>query len=297
MSLIESYTPDYVLRLQQSQRACSCAGCFSASPLVQLRWKNQVRHSAVPGCDSAAREIICHDNALQLYLDEAVAENLPKLCSELSMVNHCCLRLLRVNQSDPCFFLFQLGRFLTNIQHRENGQSPAALMDELLHPVQLRQSAAEFSAGSTEEGCKMAALRALGQLKIRANIAGHNHETLSQQLSVLAASSDDGLRQHLCSLQQQSRNWQALPRILTRFLGYELYHNVFPGSNVAEWQFAFADLCQHFFQLKMLYALGMQLNLPLDKRNTSALFAAWQRARPQRVFTANPTVYGTALLK
>ena len=297
MSLIESYTPDYVLRLQQNQRACSCAGCFNASPLVQLRWKNQVRHSAVLSCDSAAREILCHDKFLQLHIGEAVAENLPKLCSALSVVNQCCLRLLTVNQADPCFFLFQLGRFLTKIQQRQKDKSPGMLMDELLQPVQLRQSAAEFSGARIEEGCKMAALRTLGQLKIQANIAAQNSEALSQRLSILAASSDDCLQQHLRSLQQQSLGWQALPQILTNFLGYELYHNVFPGSNVAEWQFAFADLCQHLFQLKMLGALCMQLNLPLDTSNISALFAAWQRARPQRVFTANPAVFGMALLK
>lgn len=297
MNLIESYTPDYVLRLQQSQRACSCAGCFNASPLVQLRWKNQVRHSAVLSCDRAAREILCHDKFLQLHIGEAAAENLPTLCSELNVVNQCCLRLLTVSQAHPCFFLFQLGRFLTKIQQRQKGKSPIMLMDELLHPVQLRQSVAEFSGIRIEEGCKMAALRALGQLKIQANIAAQNSEALSQQLSFLTASPDDCLQQHLRSLQQQSLGWQALPRILTNFLGYELYHNVFPGSNVAEWQFAFADLCQHFFQLKMLCALSMQLNLPLDTSNISALFAAWQRARPQRVFTANPAVFGVALLK
>lgn len=297
MSLIESYTPDYVLRLQQNQRACSCAGCFNASPLVQLRWKNQVRHSAVLSCDSAAREILCHDKFMQLHIGEAVAENLPKLCSALSAVNQCCLRLISVNQADPCFFLFQLGRFLTKIQQRQTGKSWETLMDELLHPTQLRQSAAEFAVGRVEERCKMAALRTLGRLKIEASISAQSSEALSQQLSILAASSDACLQQHLRSLQQQKPGWQALPRILTNFLSYELYHNVFPGSNVAEWQFAFADLCQHFFQLKMLCALYTQLDLPPDTGNISALLAAWQRARPQRVFTANPGVFAVALLK
>lgn len=297
MSLIESYMPDYVLRLQAIPHACGCAGCFNASPLVQLRWKNQVRHSAVLSCDSAAREILCHDKFLQLHIGEAIAENLPPLCSELRAVNQCCLQLLTVNQADPCFFLFQLGRFLTKMQQRQKGKSGLTLMDELLHPGQQRQSAAEFSEGKNGAGCKMAALRTLGQLNIQANIAGHYSEALSRQLSILALSSDDCLQHHLRSLQQQSLGWQALPRILANFLGYELYHNVFPGSNSAEWQFAFADLCQHFFQLKMLCALCMQLNVPLDTVNISALFAGWQRARPQRVFTANPAVFGIALLK
>ncbi len=297
MSLIKSYMPDYVLRLQQGQHSCCCAGCQGSLPRVQLRWKNQVRHSAVLSCDRVAREILCHDQPLYLHVDEAVAENLPEFCSELRTVNQCCLRLLAGSQNNACFSLFQLGLFLRKIDERQQGKSWLTLADELLQPNRQRQSAVEFSRSSMDEGCKLAALRALGQLHIQANTDAQHQAALSQQLHMLANVSDDCLQQQLHSLEQQNAGLQTLSPVLTNFLGYEIYHNVFPGRDVATWQSAFADLCQHFFQLKMLFALCITLDLPLDDNSISALSAGWQRARPQRVYTANPGDFGMALLK
>lgn len=300
MSTIESFTPDYVLHLQGVQHDCCCCGCHSASPLLQLRWKNQVRHSAVFGCDRVARTILFQRHALSMHIGEAVAENLPELNTRLQSLNHSCLRLLQAAPGDLSLKLYTLGLFII----RAAKDSLADKLD-LLAGVYLKQGiqrriARAFKAFSSAEEYKVRALRTLSRLPLDVSLDPPDRLTLKQTLQQMATLSDEALQTRLGRLEKGRELGDFLQTQQTAFINfllYQLYHNVFPGHARADWAAAYAGLCQHFFCLKMLCALGQQQQLVLDEENISALFAAWHRVAPRHSFHDNPLLAGISLLK
>ncbi|WP_158784513.1 hypothetical protein [Pantoea sp. BAV 3049] len=300
MNTTESFTPDYVLHLQGVQHDCCCCGCHSASPLLQLRWKNQVRHSAVFGCDQVARTILFQRHSLSMHIGEAVAENLPELNKRLLILNHSCLRLLEGVRGDLSLKLYTLGLFIMKAAKESPTEKPGSLVEVYLRQGIQRRIARAFEAFSSDEEYKIMALRTLSQLPLEVSLDPLSRMVLQQTLQQMAALPDEMLQIRLNGLEKRcelAEFLQAQQTAFINFLLYQLYHNVFPGHSRADWTAAYAGLCQHFFCLKMLCALSLQQQLVLDEENISALFAAWHRVAPRHSFHDNPLLAGISLLK
>ena len=77
MELIEHYQPEYVIRFNARQEACTCPACEDASgewPKTCITLGNQQRESLNAACESAAREILLNPDAFMLHAGEVEAD-------------------------------------------------------------------------------------------------------------------------------------------------------------------------------------------------------------------------------
>lgn len=299
MSTTKSYTPGYVVHLQGVKHNCACCGCHSTSPLLQLRWKNQVRHSAVFGCEQVARTVLFRHRSLSMHIGEAAAENLPEMSRQLQSLNQSCLRLLENMPGNISLKLYALGLFIIRTARETSAEQFDSLTDRYLkRGIQLRMARA-FKVFSGEQ-YKMLSLRTLCEAQLDVSSDTPERLILQRRLHQMAMLSDRARRVQLIALEKQAESGGLLAShqaAFFNFLNYQLYHTVFPGRLRGDRAAAYAGLCQHFFCLKMLCALSLQLRLALDENSISALFAAWHRVAPRHAFHDNPIPAGVSLLK
>jgi len=276
------WTPDYVTRLRQNIHRCSCPGCDSASPLLQFRWKNHVRHSADISCRRAAAEILCLTASCTIAFSEDAAEHLPALPAESLWMNQRCLRLFAVFQDNPVLLLYVLGRFI-----REAGRlAPSrreALLETWLQPDARQRLIDDFIRQPQGTGYPSAALNSLHKLPLSALAAGDARLPKWEEIRRM---NEAELRQSWTKLQKASGlRREEQRKILGNYLFYELCHTIFPGNSPAEWENNFARLCQRLLSLNLLL-----LVLPPDygKESVSALLAASLYAARVKTFAGSP---------
>lgn len=261
------WTPDYVLRLRQNIHRCGCPGCDSASPLLQFRWNNHVRHSADISCNRAAAEILSLTAPCVLTLSEDLAEHLPALSAERLQMNQHCLRLFDAFRAEPALLLYVLHGFIRQCGPLDVGQR-AVLAQTWLRPTARRQLAHDFCRQHDENGYPPIAPQSLEKLPIWSLV---DNDIRLQHLVALRHMPEEALRQ---TWREQQSAGGAQQKILSNFLFYELCHNFFPGHPVAEWENNFVRLCQRVISLRLLLAA---IPPEQDKESLCALFAASHR--------------------
>ncbi|MGY4566330.1 hypothetical protein ACVWZ0_003736 [Erwinia sp. TECH1] len=269
------WTPDYVLRLRQNIHLCGCSGCDGASPLLQFRWNNHVRHSADISCNRAAAEILSLTASCTLSVSEDLAEHLPELSAERLQMNQHCLRLFAAFRTEPVLLLYALYGFI-----RQSGpldpERRAALLETWLQPAGRQRLVQDFCLQQDEHGFPPVAGQRLEALPIWLLV---DSDARLHKLKAMRKKGEETLRQTWRGLQKAS---SARRKILGNFLFYELCHNFFPGHLVPDWENNFADLCRRALSLLLLLTA---VSPELDKESLSALFAASHRAARREAFS------------
>lgn len=299
MNTIESYTPEFVLRLKQNADPCHCPCCQRQPSTVTLRWQNQIRHSALLDCDRAAREILCREDAFILHGDRSEKPNARPLDPRLQALNQAAINLAISGDASPEQVLYTLGVLISKSSQLSEPQQIEALGDELIGLMQQGMMAQAFEQLPVIDTSKLAALKALSRCELDASLDPLTGMTLILKLNDINVMTSDYLQDTLQELEQApqlAEFMQSHRSVFLNVLLYAFYHDVFPGENESAWEQQFYRLCQHFFSVKMLCAIFVHSEMMLDDETIAALFAAWQRA-PEVAASDNPLLAGISLLR
>lgn len=297
--MIECYTPQFVLRLQQNTEKCGCAGCRHQPFLVSRRWQAQVRHSARLGCDRAAREILCHDDAFVLHCGQTEQREATPLDPCQQAMNQAAITLTVATDADPDVILYAVGILISKSRQHTSPTEIAALGDDLVGLLAQGVMQQAFAQLPVIDRWKLAELRSLSRSELDADLDPLTGMTLVLKLNEINVMATAYLRDELQSLEQDPRLaifMQSHRSVFINVLLYEFYHYVFPGADGETRELQYQRLCRRYFNLKMLCALFVQNDLPLDDETLSALFAAWQRT-PEVADSDNPLLAGISLLR
>lgn len=299
MNTIESYTPEFVLRLEQNAEDCHCPCCQRQPSMVTLRWQNQIRHSALLDCDRAAREILCRDDAFVLHGNHSEKPNARPLDPRLQALNQAAINLTISGDASPEQILYTLGVLISKSSQLSEPQQITALGDELVGLMQQGMMAQAFEQIPMINTSKLAALKALSRSELDASLDPLTGMTLVLKLNDINVMTSHYLQDTLAELEQATQLagfMQSHRSVFLNVLLYAFYHHVFPGEDECAWEQQFYRLCLHFFSLKMLCAIFVHSELMLDDEAIAALFAAWQRV-PEVAVSDNPLLAGISLLR
>ncbi|WP_034943396.1 hypothetical protein [Erwinia oleae] len=300
MNVVESYTPGYVLRLQENTDPCGCPFCRSQPALVSLRWQNQVRHSAHPGCDRAAHAVLCHDDAFLLHQGETRSDAVVPLSEKLEKCNQGCINLLINSDADLNVRLYTLGIFISKARQLDDAAAIGALADQLESLLAEGEMAKAFAQLPPINKYKLAALRALSESELEADLDPLSGMMLVLKMNELKVMSDSYLEESLYELENSAELaafMQSHSRLFVNYLLWECYHNVFPGEATDAWEKNFYRLCLTVFSMRMLCAIFLQNEIEPDDAVQSALFAAWQRAATEKNAGEPALLIGLSLLQ
>ena len=300
MNFVESYTPEYVLRLQQDKTACDCQSCQQQPLLLTRYWQNQVRHSAQLSCDRAAQEILCNSNAFTLHQGEEVTTGETLLTPCQQAINQGCINLLVCSDADINILLYTLGIFISKVMPLKQPEHIQNIEQELRVMLQQGIMAQAFDQLPEIGNYKLTALRALSESNLDARLDPLTGMTLVLTLNELKVLSNDYLAQSLQELEQtltQNPPGQIARDIWLNALLYQCYHHAFPGTDSADWALRFWQLCQSWFSINLLSALFLQHQLTLSEENIAALFAAWQRLPAGEPPLAEALLVGLSLIR
>lgn len=294
------YTPHFVTHMSAQHWACHCSGCKGEKPLQQLRWREEVRNSALLSCDGAAAGILTDSTAFDLQHVSAEAHEDPLLCPRQQMLNQQAIFLLANEEACMEEKLYATGVLLSKCQTLESPEEIQQVGEELLMLMNSGLLAEAFATLPAIDMYPLAALRQLGTLELDADLDPLNGMTLVMKLNELASLSDDHLLPLLSELRsdslvqsfmhQQSDLWR-------NYLLWHAYHGMFPGSDAAQWESAFQQLCQRVFGIKVILSLLLLEQCELDDNTLAALFAAWERQPLPALSEDNALLVGLSLLK
>ncbi len=269
------WTPDYVLRLRQNIHCCRCPGCNGASPLLQFRWNNHVRHSADISCNRAAAEILSLTAPCVLTFSHDLAEHLPAVSHERLQMNHHCLQLFEAYRNDPALLLYVLHGFIHQCRPLDPTRR-AALAQDWLKITARQRLEQDFCRQYGEKGYPPLVLQKGENLPME----GVVDQDVRLQKWIERRDRPEETRGQ--TEWEQHRASSAQQKILTNFLFYELCHNFFPGHPVEEWENNFTRLCQRVRNLLLLLAA---IPPEQDKESVCALFATSLRAARKETFS------------
>lgn len=298
MNTANSYTPEYVTRLQAQPWQCRCAGCNGDKPLTHLRWREEQRVSAELRCDSAASAILFDADAFALQHTLAAALDAPALCTRLQMINQQAIFLLGNQDAPMAEKLYATGVLLSKCQPLQDAEKIQRVGEEMLMLMNSGLLAEAFAALPPIDAYPLAALRQLAQVGLDANLDPLTGMTLVMKLSELSMLNDAQLMALLAELrgdeqvqafmQQQGTMWR-------NYLLWQAYHGVFPGESA--WENTFLQLCQRVFGMKVIVGLLLTEQCELDQETLAALFAAWERQTLPPLSHDNALLIGLSLLK
>ena len=299
MKSIESYTPEFVVRLQQDVGECHCPGCQHQPSLVTLRWQEQIRQSALLECDRAAGEILCREDAFMLHESLAEQPDASPLDPRVMAMNQAAINLAIASDAPAEQVLYTLGVLLSKSREQSEPQQIETLGEELAGLLQQGAMAQAFEQLPVIDTWKLEALRMLSRCELDASLDPLTGMTLVLKLNEINVLTPRYLQDMLQELEQDTRLAAFLHShhsVFRNLMLYEFYHHLFPGEDVAEWEQQYHHLCQRYFSLKMLCALFIQSELTLDNENIAALFAARQR-NTEIVVSDKPLLTGISLLR
>ncbi|QKJ85616.1 tRNA-ribosyltransferase [Paramixta manurensis] len=293
--VIETYTPEFVLRMQAQGSGCACQHCQTEAALTELRWQNHIRHSAQLACDSVARAMLFTPEAFILHrTDSPVSSAGEALCEQQQVMNQCCINLLIAPQLRVTEKLYACGVFLSKAQKMiAAGADDAALIDscqQLLEMAVQGSLQPQFASLPPIEKYKLAQLRQLSERPLDAALDPLTGMALVLKLNELKILSDDYLAETLQQIdgdEEATAFLEQHPSVWLNYFLYRCYHDVFPGSDSAAYATVFLSWCEDYFSLKALCSLLCQSYCELDEETLAAVFAAWQRARTGQVSTVS----------
>ncbi|WP_455844552.1 hypothetical protein [Pantoea agglomerans] len=300
MNTANSYTPEYVTRLQAQPWQCHCAGCKGDKPLLQLRWREEQRASADLRCDGAASAILFDADAFALQHTLAAALDAPALCSRLQVLNQQAIFLLGNEEAPLAEKLYAVGVLLSKCQQLQEITEIQQVGEELMVLMNSGLLAEAFAALPPIDAYPLAALRQLAQVELDANLDPLTGMTLVMKLNELAMLSDAQLLPLLAELREDAQVqsvMQQMADVWRNYLLWHAYHGVFPGTSDAQWETAFLQLCQRVFGMQVIIALLLTEQCELDDATLAALFAAWERQSLPVLSEDNALLIGLSLLK
>ncbi|MEJ5174444.1 hypothetical protein, partial [Erwinia sp. MYb416] len=239
MNTIESYTPEFVLRLEQNADPCHCPCCQRQPSTVILRWQDQIRHSALLDCDRAAREILCREDAFILHSGRSEKPNARPLDPRLQALNQAAINLAISGDASPEQVLYTLGVLISKSSQLSEPQQIEALGDELIGLMQQGMMAQAFEQLPVIDTSKLAALKALSRCELDASLDPLTGMTLILKLNDINVMTSDYLQDTLQELEQASQLAEFMQLHRSVFLNallYAFYHDVFPGENESAWE-------------------------------------------------------------
>lgn len=300
MNTANSYTPEYVTRLQAQPWQCRCSGCNGEKPLLQLRWREEQRASADLRCDGAASAILFDADAFALQHTLAAASDAPALCSRLQMLNQQTIFLLGNEEAPLAEKLYATGVLLSKCQQLQETTEIQQVGEELLMLMNSGLLAEAFAALPPIDAYPLAALRQLAQVELDASLDPLTGMTLVMKLNELAMLSDAQLLPLLAELREDAQVQTFMQQhadVWRNYLLWQAYHGVFPGTSDAQWENAFLQLCQRVFGMQVILSLLLTEQCELDDVTLAALFASWERQAQPALREENALLIGLSLLK
>jgi lysine-N-methylase len=300
MNTANSYTPEYVTRIQAQSWQCQCAGCNGDKPLRHLRWREEQRSSAELSCDSAASAILFDVDAFALQHSLAAALEAPALCARQQMLNQQAIFMLGNTDSPLAEKLYATGVLVSKCQILQEPEEIQQVGEELLMLMNSGLLSEAFAALPVIDVYPLAALRQLAQVELDANLDPLTGMTLVMKLNELSMLSDAQLIQLLSELRgdaQVHAFMQQKTNVWRNYLLWNAYHDVFPGAPDTQWETAFLLLCQRVFGMQIIISLLLTEQCELDDAALAALFAAWERQSLPALSQDNALLIGLSLLK
>lgn len=300
MNTTNSYTPEYVSRLQAQPWQCQCAGCNGDKPLLQLRWREELRASAELRCDSAASAILFDTNAFALQHTLAAVGDAPALCARAQNLNQQAIFLLGNEETPLAEKLYAVGVLLSKCQQLQQAEEIQQVGEEIMMLMNSGLLAEAFEALPVIAAYPLAALRQLAQVELDANLDPFTGMTLVMKLNELATLSDAQLLPLLSELREDAsvQAFMQSKSIMWRnYLLWNAYHGMFPGVTDAQWEIAFQQLCQRILGMQVIIGLLITEQCELDDETLAALFAAWERQPLPALNMDNALLIGLSLLK
>ncbi|EJL87148.1 hypothetical protein HS962_06380 [Pantoea sp. BIGb0393] len=300
MNTANSYTPEYVTRIQAQPWNCQCAGCNGDKPLRQLRWREEQRASAELSCDSAASAILFDHHAFALQHTLAAAQDAPALCTRLQVLNQQAIFMLGNEDAPLAEKLYATGVLVSKCQSLQQPEEIQQVGEELLMLMNSGLLAEAFATLPAIDVYPLAALRQLAQVELDADLDPLTGMTLVMKLNELAMLSDAQLLPLLSELRDDAQVQAFMlqkSQVWRNYLLWNAYHGVFPGSADAQWETAFLTLCQRVFGMQVIISLLLTEQCDLDDETLAALFAAWQRQSLPALSEENALLIGLSLLK
>lgn len=282
------YTPECVLKFRQYVDRCACAYCLDSGAenvAVTRTWANEQRESLRLGCERACREVLLNPEAFVLHVGESTARAAPALTPFEQTLNQLSINLaidpylsfdeslyglgVLISKASTCdptvsdavLALNTLSHELSELAQRGLLQQQCALMP----PLPDRQTRAFATLGKQSFPLalplidKMAFMLALTELALfsPAQRAERHHalKTLWRERCVPFFASQDHI-------------WR-------NYLLYRLYDRPFCLASEHSLGQQFLQLMQDIHGLKLLSALLISLDLPLDHENLIKVFSAY----------------------
>lgn len=290
MELIEHYQPEYVIRFNARQEACTCPACEDASgewPKTCITMGNQQRESLNAACESAAREILLNPDAFMLHAGEVEADGHEQNAWDEAL-NQQCINMavhpaLALESS-----LYAIGVLLSKAQRyvEENQRDPQnlnAMGEQLAQLAQAGVLSEQLALLPPIEVNRVEALGEMGAMRLNLNLPPMQKMMFMLKLSELAVMEPARLQERLRELEQKPLPLlEEKPWILRNALIYRLYGEGVPGNSADNYGEALMSLTRQFFQLKMLSAMWLEDNQSLTEEVFIVLFSAWSSWQAQQ---------------
>ena len=313
MELIEHYQPEFVSRFDARETPCTCPACQHAGqawPHVSVKLRNQQRETLDIGCETAAKEMLFNPEAFVLHTAQAEPQSDEVLSAWSETLNQQCINLAVHPALTLEVSLYAIGVLLSKAQqHLDNGENDPALLvsmgEQLAALAEQGVLAQQFAMMPPIMENRIAALKEMGTMRLNLNLPMVEKMGMSLKLSELSIIQPARLverQQTLDTAWKDIALFNEQPHTLRNILIYQLYSDIFPGVDCANYGEALLGLARQFFQLKMLCAMRAEQG-PLTPDDVALLVSAlrgWQQQNPFVAEAGNTAdyslLYGLSLL-
>ncbi|MTH46153.1 hypothetical protein [Intestinirhabdus alba] len=293
MELIEHYQPEFVVRFAALAAPCQCPACQNGEqgwPRISVKMKNQQRESLDMRCETAAREMLLNPQAFILHTTEGEAQSEEMLSEWSETLSQHCINLAIHPALTPQLSLYAIGVLLSKAQQYQDGGECdpaliAAMGEQLATLAEQGVLAEQFTLLPPVVENRLAALKAMGQMRLNLNLPLAEKMGIALKLSELAIVQPTRLAERLTELEAIAANlplFAEQPHILRNALIYQLYNDVFPGIRCANYGEALLALAERFFRINMLCAIRSEQGALTadDVVLLLSALAGWQQQNP-----------------
>lgn len=297
MELIEQYQPEFVSRFDARETACACPACQSAGqawPHISVKLGSQQRDSLDIRCETAAKEMLFNPAAFMLHTAKVAPQSESLFTAWSETLNQQCINLAVHPALTLEVSLYAIGVLLSKAQqYRDHDTRDPALLaqmgEQLAALAEQGVLAQQFALLPPIAGNRVAALKEMGSMRLNLNLPMVEKMGMALKLSELSIMQPARLAERQQAL---ASAWSAITlfdeqaHILRNVLIYQLYNDVFPGVECANYGEALLGLARQFFHLKMLCALRHEQS-GLTQDDVAMLISALRDWQQQNPFTAD----------
>lgn len=277
MNVINCYQPEFTQH-----------PAIDPSQIVDCHYQHETRRSLLLNEFAHCVAVILDPQAFTLHIDTRAPDAAAHVVSpRLQCLNQAAIDCVTLPELDEELRLYALGVMLStasNIDDETEACEKIARMPGCLanHAIngELQRMYAELPSIDL---LKNRLIRELGVMSFDWNRLPDNprSQTLPMQISLLMlqdASSEAQMQQQLAQVWRErgAASLAGQPWVLTHYLVYRLYHDMFPGDNAAH---SYLQLTCDFFQLKTLFSLWMIDGTELTPEDMAALIGLFEHWR------------------